>query len=231
MDTPSNISVPPPRANAGDAYSHGWQQMKKFFLELLVLAFIGLLIQAPMGWPYAGDYNDWKQYMNFSDRIFPIAYWILLATPLEYGITLLYLRAVRGEKIVFREVITGFNQFVDVILSRILVIGIVCIGFVLLIIPGIVFAIKLSLVPYLVMDKKMDAITAVKESWRITNGYGWTIFGMGIMAVPIFIGGLIVFFVGVIVAVIWIQCAFASIYYGITGKVDDQVQQSSEAAV
>jgi uncharacterized membrane protein len=222
MDNTSNITIPPAHPNAGDAYSNGWQIMKKYFLELLLLAFIGFLIEIPMGWPFRGDYEEWDQYMNFSDRIFPLAYWILLAVPLEYGITLLYLRAVRGEKIVFRELITGFNQFIDVIFSRILVIGIVAIGFFLLIIPGIVFAIKLSLVPYLVMDKKLDAIAAVKESWRLTNGYGWTIFGMVILAIPIFIGGLIAMIVGVIIAAIWVQCAFASLYYAISSNTQSE---------
>jgi len=227
MDDTSKITIPPPHPNAGDAYSHGWQILKKYFLELLLLAFIGFLIQAPWGWANR-NYEDWEHYRNFTDQIFPLAYWILLATPLEYGLTLLFLRAVRGEKIVFREVITGFNQFIDVIFSRILVMGIVGMGIVLLIIPGIIFAIKLSLVPYLVMDKKLDAITAVKESWRLTNGYGWTIFGFALLAIPIFIGGLIAFIVGIVIAAIWVECAFASLYYGITAKEDGQVQQTAE---
>jgi uncharacterized membrane protein len=95
--------------------------------------------------------------------------------------------------------------------------GIVAIGFIMLIIPGIVFAIRLSLVPYLVMDKNLDAIAAVKESWRLTQGHGWTIFGMALLAVPIFFGGLLLFIVGAIVAVIWVQCAFASLYFALTG--------------
>ena len=219
----------PPLPSVGSVYSFGWDQMKKYFLELLLLAFIGFLIQAPMGWPYRGDVQNWQEYMNFTDRIFPLAYWILLATPLEYGITLLFIRAVRGEKIEFKEIITGFNQFIHVILSRILVMGIVMIGFFLLIIPGIVFAVKLVLVPYLVMDKKLDAISAVKESWRLTNGYGWTIFGMALLAIPIFIGGFIVFIVGVIVAAIWVQCAFASLYFALTGTptVSEEVPAQS----
>jgi len=218
METTNDVTRPP-LPSIGAVYSFGWQQMKKYFLELLLLAFIGSLINIPMGWPYGGNIEDWQwqEYMSFTDRLFPLAYWILLVTPLEYGITLLYLKAVRGQKFEFREIIVGFNQFIDVIFSRILVMGIVGIGFILLIIPGIVFLVKLSLVPYLVMDKKMDAIGAVKESWRLTNGHGWTIFGMALLAIPIFFGGLIVMIVGVIVAIIWIECAFASIYFALTG--------------
>ena len=220
MTNSSERSANIPYPSTGSVYSHAWQQMKKYFLELLLVVFIGIVVQTPIGWPYANDFDNWQDYVNFTDRLFWLAYWILVVTPIEFGIALLFVRAARGEKVEFKEIITGFNHFVHVILARILVIGIVTIGIFLLIIPGIVFAVKLALVPYLVIDKKMDAIEAVKESWRLTNGHGWTIFGMALLAIPIFIAGLIVFIVGVIPALIWIQCAFASIYFALTGKED-----------
>lgn len=221
------VNVPSP--SVGGSYSHGWETLKKYFLELLLVAFVLALIQTPQGWMNF-DYNNWddssdfREFWSFSDRIYGIAYWVLIATPIEYGIALVFLRAVRGEKIQFKEIISGFNRIVDVILSRILVFGIVGIGFFLFIIPGIIFMIRLTFVPLLVMDKGMDAISAVKESWRLTSHYGWTIFGMALLAIPIFFGGVLVLIIGAIVSIIWIYASFASLYYAVTGKPTTEVE-------
>jgi len=48
------------------------------------------------------------------------------------------------------------------------------------------------------MDKSLDP---VKASWRMTHGYGWTIFFMAVVSFFIFIGGLILLILMVIPAV------------------------------
>ena len=93
---------------------------------------------------------------------------------------------------------------------------IICIGLVLFIIPGIIFACKLAFVPYLVVDRRMAVIEAIKESWRMTNGHAWTVFLMGLLAIPICIAGLICLGVGVIVSIMWIRLAFASLYHAVS---------------
>jgi hypothetical protein len=65
------------------------------------------------------------------------------------------------------------------------------------------------------MDKKLDPIIAVEESWKMTRGHGWTIFGMAILSFFIFLAGLILLIVGTIPAVIWIRSSFASLYEAI----------------
>jgi NhaP-type Na+/H+ or K+/H+ antiporter len=62
------------------------------------------------------------------------------------------------------------------------------------------------------MDKKLDPISAVEESWKKTRGHGWTIFWMAIVSFFICIAGFCVFFVGIIPAAIWIHSSFASLY-------------------
>jgi uncharacterized membrane protein len=62
------------------------------------------------------------------------------------------------------------------------------------------------------MDKKMDAITAVEESWRLTKGYGWTIFAMGLVSFFIILFGLLMLIIGIFPAIMWVSGSFAALY-------------------
>ncbi len=97
----------------------------------------------------------------------------------------------------------------------------------LLIISGIIFAIKLSLVPYLVMDKKLDAVDAVKTSWDMTTGHSGTLFLMFLLAIPIFFLGFILLIVGIFPAIIWITAAFAVMYHAVDLKANS-IEENEE---
>jgi hypothetical protein len=57
---------------------------------------------------------------------------------------------------------------------------------------------------------------ALEKSWQMTSGHGWTIFGMTLISILVFIGGFIFCFVGSIVSMMWIHGAFASLYYAVS---------------
>ncbi|MCK4349675.1 MAG: hypothetical protein KAX13_02390, partial [Candidatus Krumholzibacteria bacterium] len=69
--------------------------------------------------------------------------------------------------------------------------------------------------PFLVVDRKLDAIEAFKESWRMTGGYGFEIFLIGLLAIPIYIGGFMLLGVGAIISTLWVSIAVASMYHAI----------------
>ena len=104
------------------------------------------------------------------------------------------------------------------------------IGFLLLVVPGVILACRLILTPYLVMDRRMPAIDAIKESWQLTTGHGWTVFFMMLLAIPIVIAGLFVFGVGVLFSIIWIGLAFAALYIGICDMDAGPYRSESMAA-
>jgi uncharacterized membrane protein len=149
-------------------------------------------------------------------RFFGLVYGILVSGPIDYGMAFAYLKAARGNKIEVSDVFEAFKNYWNAVLASLLVGAIVVIGFVLLIIPGIIFACKLAFTPYLVVDRKMEAIEAIKESWRMTNGHALEVFLIGLLAIPIFIAGLIVFGVGVIISVMWISLALATLYHAVS---------------
>ena len=125
----------------------------------------------------------------------------------------MFVHAARGIRPEFATLIKGFTEnYLHIVLASLLTIALIMLGMIVLIIPGIIIACRLAFVSYLVMDRKLDPIVAVEESWRLTRGHGWTIFAMAILSFFIFIAGLIMLIVGTIPAVIWIKSSFASLY-------------------
>ena len=82
---------------------------------------------------------------------------------------MVYLKAVRRKNGEVAEVFDSFKNYLNVVLASLISGAIIAFGFFILIIPGIIFACRLAFVPYLVMDKKLDPVKAVEESWRLTK--------------------------------------------------------------
>jgi uncharacterized membrane protein len=204
----------------GDCYGHGWKMIWKNFLELFLIGLIMVLFSIPInGFALLGGENF--LYNHVTLFVLPVLlYGLLVLAPMSWGVYYAFLKAVRGEKVEIKDIFVGFQNYANVILAYLLMNFIIGIGIALLIIPGIVFACKLAFVPYLVTDKKMSAMDALKTSWSMTEGYAMNIFLIGLLAIFISIGGMIVFFVGIIIAAMWIYAALASMFYAVDSKLN-----------
>lgn len=83
------------------------------------------------------------------------------------------------------------------LLSAILII----VGFVLLIVPGVFLAILFMFVGYLVIERGLAPIAALKQSAALTKGNRWQLLGLGLAIVGINILGLLALLVGLFVTV------------------------------
>ena len=203
-----------PEIGVFSSYGHGWRQLWKYFLELFLIGLIGFVIGIPAGM------GGWGQGAGFVFLgVLGTIYGILIVSPVDYGVSFSHLKAARGDKLEIKNMFEAFNIYWNAVLASLLVGIIVFIGFILLIIPGIIFACKLAFTPYLVVDRKMEVMEAIKGSWNMTNGHAWKVFLIGLLAIPIFIAGLICFGVGVIISIMWIRMAFASLYYSVSTTV------------
>lgn len=218
-----------PRATIGGSYSYGWQQMKKFFLYLFLVILIIGVAEVPAGladfdFNYDLEEGEWDtDNLRIGAgwiflQIIGFIYWLLILPVFQYGGSYLFLKASRNENFEIKEMFNGFNNYLNVVLAHLLASAIIALGFVMLIIPGIIAACRLAFVPYLVMDRDMEPIAAVEKSWQMTRGHGWRIFGMGLLVIPIALLGLLLLFVGLIPAIMWISTAFASLYYAVELK-------------
>ena len=204
---------------AGSAYSFGWNRMKKYFLDLFLITIIVGVVMMPLGMIQSLDGHETPGGVLL--RIFSLAYWLLLFAPIDYGSAFVFLKTVRDEKFEVKDMFLAFENYLNVVLAKLLVTAIVVLGFMMLIVPGIIFACKLSFVKYLVLDKNMEPVEAVKKSWEMTRGSAGDIFLIGLLTIPLGIAGLICFGVGIIPVVMWVRCTFASMYFAVC-KTDEE---------
>lgn len=206
-------------------YGFAWKKLWKYFLELLLVTIVSIVVLLPtigldeesanfIGHKFVSINLIFITFEGFGAYVvFAVAYMLLLQWPLEYGISYISLLAVRDTKFHVTDMFAVFKNYWNAVLANLLVATIIGFGLMLLVIPGLIFACKLAFVPYLIVDKKMDAVEAVKMSWDMTSGYTWVIFMIGFFAFFLLIFGLAAFIVGIFISIIWIRVTFAAAYY------------------
>jgi hypothetical protein len=198
------------------SYGNGWRKLWKNFPTLLVVFITLIVISNAINIPsWIGRISSYGS-INPLWQLITFAYLILLSGVIGYGVLYACLKSARGDSLQIKDVFEAFRNYWNAVLVFFLVGVITAIGSVFLIIPGIYFACKLSFTPYLVVDRKMKAINAIKESWRLTNGHFWKIFLTGLLAIPIVIGGAICLGIGIIISYMWVDMAFASLYHAVS---------------
>ncbi len=87
----------------------------------------------------------------------------------------------------------SFNRFFPYLGMYILSSIAIVFGFVLFIVPGFILSVRwIALLP-IVIDRGDRAMDAFGDSWKMTQGYGWSIFGAGLIIGIALLGVAIVF--------------------------------------
>lgn len=77
----------------------------------------------------------------------------------------------------------------------------IVIGFMLLIIPGIIVALAYQFWSYIVIDRNLGPIEALKESARITRGHRWELLGFFVLILLLNLVGTLALLVGLLVTI------------------------------
>ena len=85
-------------------------------------------------------------------------------------------------------------------------------GLLLLIVPGIIAALGLGMVPFTVIDRGAGPIDALKESWRITKGHKGQLALLGLALLGINLLGILALVVGLLVTVPVTWLTIAHVY-------------------
>ncbi|MBN1457610.1 MAG: hypothetical protein JW912_07150 [Sedimentisphaerales bacterium] len=119
---------------------------------------------------------------------------------LAIGLIKIILSFIDGRKPSVSELFDFYGCFWRYSMTWVLYFLIICGGFILLIVPGIIWSIQFSLAVYYVVDKRLGPIEALKASSRTTKGVKWELFGLGIIGTLIMVVGLLCLVVGILVA-------------------------------
>jgi hypothetical protein len=197
--------------SVGGVYAHAWSILKADFWTLLLLGLVA--------WLLGGAIASALSRPEGGQTAVSFLYQLLIGTPIAFGAAYAWLRAVRGIKPEVTDLFVPFQRcYVSAVVAGLLVEIVLIVGFILLVVPGIILAVRLSFVPFLVVDEGLGPTEALFESWRRTAGYSWTIFGAGLLAILIIIVGFILLVVGSIPATMLAYLALASLYAAISAR-------------
>ncbi len=113
-------------------------------------------------------------------------------------------------------------------LGTMILYSLICLGgFLLLIVPGIVWGVKFKLSLYFVVDKGLGPVAALKASSRTTMGAKWELLGFSILCGMINLLGIFCLFVGLFATYPTVLVANALVYR----QLDAQTPELSESGI
>lgn len=140
-----------------------------------------------------------------------IVVWIISAYA-TLGFSAVALKTVDKQPVSYKDFFEVRNVFIPYILATIVAQFVITLGIILLIVPGIIVALMWMFYAYLILDKKMQPMDALKQSAAITKGHRWQLFGMGVFFILMNIVGALLFGLGLIITAPITVVAMAHMY-------------------
>lgn len=195
----------------GDAVSFGWNAMKTnlgFFIPAVLILWVAGAIP--------GGIQSMSMYMSSAAAALWSALFGLVGFVVSLFVTMAQIRIglkfCSGEKADFPDLVSDYRRFLDFLIGSILFGLIVLGGLILLIIPGIYWAVRYHFYGYLILDQGMSPVDAIKRSGQLTRGVWWHLFGFWLAIFGIAFLGLIACCVGLLFAIPVMIVATAYVY-------------------
>jgi uncharacterized membrane protein len=142
---------------------------------------------------------------------FLVVIWIV-STIVSIGMIKFILAMVDGRRPEYKELFVHYRYFIKYAVGSILYALIVLAGAILLVVPGIIWAIKYQYYYVLIVDQNRGPVTAIKESGRITMGYKWELFLFGLLLILINLLGLVCLVIGLLATIPLSLLAYMYVY-------------------
>lgn len=202
------------RFASGDAISFGWELFKKHVGFMIGLIVVVLLVSGIAYLPQMWAANEGRMGLYLVFYILAM----LISYVMTIGMIRIVLKLHDGESVDFSELFTNWNLLGKYIAVNILVSLIVGVGFLLLIVPGVIWLLKYSLAQYYIIDKKdMGIMEAIKASGEATNSVKLDLFGFFILLGAMNFVGALVLGLGLLVTIPVSAFAMAYVYRHLSG--------------
>lgn len=178
-----------------DSFKTAWNVFNKEWIVVYVVQLLPLVV--------AFIYNMFMGSAEEGSALWII--WMLAYMILQFivsmGLIKAYIEIVRGKKVSMDTFASVAPKILKYIAAQLLMIAIILGGFLLFIIPGIIFSIKFMFTPYLMVDKDMGPIEALKASAKMTDGVKWDLVGFIAATAILMYSGVLALLVGIIVTI------------------------------
>jgi uncharacterized membrane protein len=166
----------------------------------LIAFFISIIYGVLVGVPQ--ELNYYGEFLSF-----------LLAGPLQLGLSIYILNIFYDRPASIENLIEGFKPLLKVLLLYLVISVATIVGFILLIVPGIIISLGLSMSYYILIENPELTIEEIlKESWKLTDGYKMQLFVLHLRFIPWYLLGVLCFIVGIFAVLPWHQLTVASYY-------------------
>ncbi len=196
-----------------DAIAFGWDKTNdhlKFFIPfvaVLIVLVIGLNMLVGSLQGSRGAYTLLNVVGTVIDVIVTLGL-IKLSLDVAKG-------GVPSVKAVFSQTHHFFRYFFASLLYALVVFG----GLLLLVVPGVIWAIRFRYFGYAIVEKDMGILPSLKESYRLTKGHTWNLFVFALALFAINVLGFIPLGLGLLVTIPISMIAVAYVWHKLSTQV------------
>jgi uncharacterized membrane protein len=213
-----------PPFSFSEAFSIGWSQLKKRWV-FIVAAFTTLFaIEAVFGYLIDVPYRDIEP---TSSLLAILA--LLIRMWLNFNLLVIMIRLFDDVEPKWGDLFLWREETLSYVSASILYCLLVFVGCIFFVIPGLYFALKYSFYGYLIADKKLGAIEALKASARLTVDMKWLLVGFGVVTASVLFLGLLAFGIGLLIAIPVVSLAVIFVYRSLYRQTFDTATAPSSA--
>jgi uncharacterized membrane protein len=150
---------------------------------------------------------------------------LILSGPILVGIWRAVLGMLDGRRPAIGMMFEGFDRFLDAFLACLVMGALKFLGFLFLIVPGVILAIMWMFTYAVLAETKLSFWEAMQASARLTEGFRWRLFLLILAGIVIVVLGLLAVVVGLFIALPVVLTATAMAYRFL------QRRKGSQAAV
>ena len=192
-----------------DAVKYGWNQTLShlgFFIKAMIIVFVISISLGVVTKMTEVPMSTLSLVTNLTGVFFSLLFGV--------GLIKVYLKICDDKQPELRDLLSGITPglmlryIFAVLLYALILIG----GLILLIIPGLIWMVQFQFCTYLVIDKGLGPVAALKKSSAITKGAKWNLFVLTCLCVLINFAGVLALGMGLFVTIPVTMLALTSVY-------------------
>ncbi len=172
--------------SVGTVLSEAYDYLKRklgFYISL-VIVYVLLMVALSLIGEKVGGLGD-------------IVIW-LVEIYVNAGLVKIVINDVDGKNVELFDLFTAQDVYISFLIAGILYGLAVGVGILLLIVPGVIFAVMWQFYKFCVVDKRLGPVDALQYAGELSKGYRWTILGIDIVLGLLNVLGVLAFGVGLL---------------------------------